>query len=805
MKGVSRIAFVVVLLMVIIFLGFKEHIQPYFANKKPMAYPLVINEVMVKNRNSIRDDDGDFEGWIELYNHGDEAINLQGFGLSKDSKNHFMWRFGNQVIEPKSFCVVWTSGKDMNVTGDSLHTNFKLKTGDKVMILTAPDEEWKDIFLLEKMEENSSYGRSPDGDSTFYGFDGGTPGKPNTLTPLVQGPSTKRLEAPVFSHDSGFYPEGLYLTIESTEIDSEIYYTLDGSTPTEKSLKYKGKILISPKGKEATIIRAKTVRQGYPDSDVNTQSYFVGAYFTKGFNMPIISLVTDPKNLFDYEQGIYVAGRILDQWKTANPNERITSNTPANYNQRGKLWEREACMELFEEDGIVAVKQNIGIRTHGGYSRAGELKSLSLFARSNYDEENYFSYDFFSNIIGKTPSSQERKKVSRILLRTSATDRRFTLFRDALIQSLIPKSINLDRQESRPCIVYINGEYYGIHNIREAYDKDYIRRYYDIDEADVVIISNPTGDAGVEMQSGYVGDEMHYNRMINYVKEHSLNVEEAYNFIKTQMDIDNFIEYCVLQIYCDNRDWPGNNVKVWRKRTDAYEEDSVQGHDGRWRWMVFDLDYGFGLYQGVDAASNNSIKQATEVNGPDWPNPPWSTLLLRSLLRNEDFKNQFINRFADRLNEDFLPANVVGKIEIMENIYEPSIKDHIIRWNLHNQDVRSWKEEVSVLKSFARKRPNYLRQHIVDYFNLEGTASIKIEIDQGGTVKVNSIEVQDTEGPWEGIYFKDIPIKVEAIPKSGYRFVGWRREMISRDAVIAINLSKNLYIKAVFLEERDGE
>jgi len=221
--------------------------------------------------------------------------------------------------------------------------------------------------------------------------------------------------------------------------------------------------------------------------------------------------------------------------------------------------------------------------------------------------------------------------------------------------------------------------------------------------------------------------------------------------------------------------------------------------------MVFDLDYGFGLYQGSEAASNNSLKRATAPDGPDWPNPPWSTFLLRSLLKNEEFKNQFINRFADGLNKEFLPEMVVEKIESMESIYEPNIKDHINRWNLHKQNVDQWKEEVSVLKSFAMERPKYLRQHIIEYFNLRGTAQIKVEVNQGGDVKINTIKVGDAETPWEGIYFKDIPIKVEAIPKSGYKFVGWEEGIASQEDIVEINLSRDMYIRAIFERDQESE
>ncbi len=786
----KRCIFLIACTIIMLYLGFKTDKLSLCAGREELKYDLIINEVMKDNRNSIKDEEGDFEDWIEIYNKGDTTVSLKGFGLSTDSKQPFLWTFPDMTIEPKAFVIVWASEKNKCQPNNPLHTNFKIKNKDNVLILTAPNKSWDDIFVLEAMAENISYGRVPDGGAELYGFDGGTPGEANICEKLIEGSETKRLDSPAFSHNGGFYTQEFDLVIKANDADAEIYYTLDGSVPTKESKRYLEPIPIAAKSNKASVVRARTYREGYPKSDIITQSYFVGKDIYSSYNIPVISLVTDPENLFDYEKGIYVAGKVFDEWEVKNPNGKISKSTPANYNQKGKKWEREASIELLKANGEIGFTQDIGIRIYGGYSRGNAQKSFALFACKNYDDTEYFLYDFFN--------SKKIEKVSKILLRTSATDAEYALFRDSLIQSLVQKPMILDTQRSMPCILYINGEYYGIYSIKDAYDKSYISSNYNIDEEDVVIVKNPTGVTGADIEEGYIGDDMYYNRMIDYTKQKDIRMDSSYNYINTQIDIENYIEYNILQIYSDNRDWPSNNVCIWRKRTQAYEQNINYGHDGRWRWLVYDLDYGFGLYEGESSVMNNSLARANEINGPKWPNPPWSTLLLRTLLKSGKFKNQFINTFADRLNTVYTSEAVLKKIEDMEKIYYPNIENHIIRWNLHGNNVNNWLNEIDILKNFATKRPEYMRKHIVEYFGLSGIATIRVGMSEGGSVKVNSLNIENSDIPWKGIYFKDIPITVEAISKPGYEFVCWEGTMKSQDKTITINLSQPLYLKATF-------
>lgn len=720
---IKRLVFILLCIIAILYLTSKGNRISF--SKEQYSNILCINEIMINNRSSYKDDDSDYESWVEIYNMSNKHINLKDFGLTNNNEDLFKWSFPDVTINPKSYLIVWISGKNKLVSTDELHTNFKLKPNDDILILSSPNGHWNDILHIQKTSDNISYGRKPSGIGEFYTFEDGTPGSDNNIDSLVDGVNAKRLDEPQFSLSGGLYNKKFYLSLTTTVENSNIYYTLDGSEPTKDSLLYNKPIEITPKKNAGTIVRAILYKEGYQKSNIVTSSYFVDESFLTSYNIPIVSVVTDPKNLFDYNDGIYVAGEIYDNWIEANYSNTnpVIRNLPANFTQKGKKWERKAHIEIFEKNKETSINQNIGIRIFGGYTRQSIVKSLSLYARHTYDDKDTFNYEFSNSdkLDSYSPS------LNKLLLRTPATDYNGALFRDDLIQSLVPPTLNLKTQKSQTCIVFINGEYYGLHSIKEAYNKEFFYSYYNIPLDDVVILKNPTGVAGIEVSEGFAGDEMHYNKMHNFIEHNDMSITENYEYVKTLLDIENFIEYNILQIYCANRDWPSNNVKVWRKRTQSYEPSSAYGHDGRWRYLVFDLDYGLGLYTvNTPKYDFDMLKFATEHNGPVWPNPSWSTIMLRKLLENKEFKELFIRTFLNRLNTIYSEQEVYNKILAYETLYSPYVKEHIDRWNIFKGDITLWENQINILKEFALNRPKYVRQHIMEYFNLSLESKLQI-------------------------------------------------------------------------------
>jgi len=638
------------------------------------------------------------------------------------------------------------------------------------------------------MYENISCGRIPDGSDTIAWFDGETAGAENTLQPLKEGCASKRLAPVIFSKHGGFYENEIVLTLTHEDSDARIYYTLDGSDPSMESILYEGEIRIPYKSNEATVVRACAYKEGYPRSKIVTNTYFVEKGISKKYDIPVLSIVTDPDNLFDYRKGIYVAGKVRDDWIETHPDEVIDSGTPANYNQEGKKWERQAHLEIFRPDGKADLRQGIGIRTHGGYSLSLQNKTLKLLARNDYDDNALFNYDFFHN------DSEEDLPVTGVIMRNSATDAHYTFFRDAFVQSLADPSI-LDLQKSQPVISFINGEYYGIYNIRTLYNEQYLYNKYGIAPEDAVIIKNPSGGIGDEIQAGFQGDEIPFCQVYLFIKENDIKIEENYAYVETQIDIDNYIEYNILEIYCGNEDWPANNVRIWRKRTAKYEPEAPYGNDGRWRWMIFDLDYGFGLFG--KSYKNDSLAMATAIGSKNWNNPDEYTVMLRSLLHNETFRNKFVSRFADLLNTRYSAETVLEKLNSFQALYAPYVEDHIKRWNLHKGQIENWMAQIDIIRNYVKNRPYYIRQHICNYFNLD-TVELCLTVGEGGKVRVNTIELEPSDTPWNGVYFKGIPVKLEAIPQNGYEFVGWKGTIESGSKSLTKNLTAATSLNAVF-------
>ncbi|MFC2159664.1 CotH kinase family protein, partial [Actinomycetota bacterium] len=472
--------------------------------------------------------------------------------------------------------------------------------------------------------------------------------------PFILPMTASTLESPEFSHPGGFYKEGFLLELNLSDPKVKIFYTLDGSEPTRSSNLYTGPIEIdSRKGEpnilsniptspsfnkpddevfKATVIRARAFKDDSIISSIVTNTYFIDEKnegLQNRYSLPLISITTDAGNLFDYNYGIFVPGVYI---------EREDSKSSGNYYRKGISWERPIHIEFFEPDGTLGFSQNAGIRVQGGSTRYLPNKSMRIYARDLYDNKDMFDYPFFPGLL-KPGSGETLMQFKSFILRNSGNDSSHAYFRDGMLQALV-SHLGFDTQAYRPVIVFINGEYWGIYNIREDYNDWYITTHYDVDMSEVVILEER--DARVKV--GEPKDNIHYLEMVQFIKENvdsgTINDPGAYEYINTLMDIDNFINYFASQIFILNNDWPQNNIGTWRLRTEAYKPDAPYGHDGRWRWMMFDADLSFALWgQSVDY---NTIERSAERNK-----------LFSLLLENNEFKYHFINTMADLLNSIF--------------------------------------------------------------------------------------------------------------------------------------------------------
>ena len=487
----------------------------------------------------------------------------------------------------------------------------------------------------------------------------------------------------VFTHQSGFYQNSFYLDISTNDSSLKIHYTNDGSIPTYKDSVFTHPILISNQSEKentlsaistsekweepkklvckGSVIRAMVFQDTIPVSTVYSKTYFVEN--KRIYSFPVISIITDSLNFFQEDSGIYIIG---------NNN---------NCSKRGRSWERLAHLEYFDIDGNPQLKQNIGIRIHGNWGRAFPQKSLRLYARSEYGN-NKFNYQFFPN--------KETSSFKRLIVRAaSSTDWKNTLFKNELTQQLTA-NLNLSYQASIPVIVFINGEYWGIHHLSERVDKYYLNEYYQAPKDSIDLLSNN----GIIEQ----GNSSDFLDLINYIETYSVIENHHYQYITELIDVANFIDYNISHIFFANTDWPNNNIKFWKTQK-----------NGKWKWIMTDCD------ESMNYEHYNVLSDFVNAMPYHQYFPQWSTFLLHNLLQNELFKRQFRSRFEALLLNDFSTTNILHEISLLKNTYTPEVIGHINRWGTPTT-FTDWQEIVEGLNAFAALRPIEMKSQLNDVF-----------------------------------------------------------------------------------------
>lgn len=490
------------------------------------------------------------------------------------------------------------------------------------------------------------------------------------------------IPAPEFSVPAGFYESAFDLSLVVPE-GMEVYYTLDGSLPDPEgveTMRYTAPISIAlcdgVKGSDlpaATVVRAIAVTPGGERSDVKTHSYFVAKKMTEWYQVPVISLVAEPEALYGEDTGIL-----------SNPEEK------------GREWERPAHFEYFLPEGRREISMNVGIRVNGAYSRRFEMKSFRVYARAEYDTQKSIKYDFFSGgLIPATEKNGEQKnieKFKRLVLRGGGNESdawETTFFRDILTQSLMVGT-SLDLQAYQPAVVFLNGEFYGILNIRERMDDRYLAAHYNCAEEDVVIYGfkyNKDSDGKVILppegmdvfevvaEEGPEEEVSFFEKAYDFVTLNDMSNAAMYAKAQEYFDIENFIDYLCVEMYCGNTDWPHNNCEAWRYIGEPSEE---YGLDGKIRWLLFDTDFGFGLYG--HRVDEHVMASMVADQRREQPYRDVLTCLFRAFLKNEEFKQQFKSRFLELLDTNFRASTVVDKVDELAEIYRPLVAEKYLKY-----------------------------------------------------------------------------------------------------------------------------
>ncbi len=710
-----------------------------------LAFPsdsLKINELMVSNIHAqLLPDYADFEDWIEIYNAGNTSADLSNLYLTDDFSFPLKWKFPeNAAVQPKSFYIVWAD--DLN---QGNHASFKLsKSGEQIGLYHA-DGTVIDTVTFGRVPDDVSWGRFPDGSGTWQYFSQHTCNGSNAV-PGVAGNS--QLPPPSFSPEGGLFAGPQLVTI-TAGAGNTIRYTTDGSLPTLQSNIYSQPIPVD----STMVLRAGSFHDTMLPGEPITHTYVINEPST----LPVIAITAPPEFLFDEEYGITVGTCVSDTIGAEPP-----FDTSANF---WNHWERPVHIEFWEPDGDRAFKQDAGIKVFGGlFGRQIRQKAFTVYARDKYGNKD-FDYPLFP--------SKSINSFKRFLLRCSSNDFNSTYIRDAMMNTLVTGQMDIDYQAYQPAMVYINGHFWGLYNIREKMNQFYPESNYGID-ADSVDLMEGIG-------SPAHGDNSQYHHLMDYVEIHDMALSGSYQYVQTLMDVGEFMNYFITEMYVGNRDWLHQNIKYWREHS----------ADGKWRWLLYDLDWGFG-------GQDPRIPELFTVNMLQWVlDQGWASYLFQRLMLNKDFRDEFAQRFATHLNLTFNPLRVHAIIDSLVQQIEPEMPRQIERWGAI-RSMEYWYEQLGKLHEFAQERQHFVFLHLDQTLNPGEKAELILEVadPNSGWISVDEVPVPVPafSGPW----YKNIPLRISAHARAGWRFVRWEGTFPSDTGTNTITLSDNAIMLAIF-------
>ena len=664
---------------------------------------VVINEILASNTGIVIDPDyNESSDWVELYNMGTSTVDLSGYFLTDNLSNKIKWQIpSGTAIPAKGFLVIWTDGYN-----SGLHTSFKLSASGEEIGLFNPDTLMLDSLIFGLQEVNISMGRTSDGEASWSYFTTSTPGRSND-TPGFEGIVKNK---PTFKPLGGIFNGSVSVQITNT-FGGTVRYTLDGSVPTATSPVVDGMIDMS----DTHVLRARIFKPGMIPGEVITHTYFIDPDNQIG-KLPLVSLSTDPGNFWNADTGIYVQNFKPD-------------------------WEVPVNIELFENDGSDRAAFNLkaGTKVNGLYSWKLPQKMLGIYFRKEYGEGK-LDYPLFAD--------RARSVFDSFALRASGNDWSNTLFRDALSQHLMKLNSTVDAQGYKPSVVYVNGEYMGIHNIRSKIDEDFILENHDIGPAGVDMVENEDyAEAGTLDQ--------YQNFMTLYKKD--LTVQANYDAVVAAMDLDNFTDFVITEIYVRNSSLD-HNVMAWRPRD-----------GGVWKWILVDMDRGF-----FNPSSSMISYFENEGSTP-----------FNSLMKNQDYIKYFGRRLADQFFTTFNKDRVNRIIDAFKAGIADEVPDHITRWqgatSSYGDAIPSyayWEDEVDALKAFAAARPDLILADLTNYgFSASSPLTVSSVPADAGKITFNGLLVDAS--PNFGSYPLDEPIALSAEAKSGYTFKGWVKSKLT--------------------------
>ncbi|HRH65390.1 MAG TPA: lamin tail domain-containing protein, partial [Bacteroidia bacterium] len=629
---------------------------------------------------------------------------------------------------------------------DYYNAKFKLSRTGETVYLTNPSATLIDQKTYPAMGSDNSYGRKPDGTSGWCLFGTPTPGTSNNSSTCYNAYAS----IPVFSISGGFYTSSRTLTLSTPTPGGVIRYSTNGDEPTASDPVFPPSMTIS----STKTIRAKVFASGYLPSQAISNTYFINESIT----LPVFTITTDSLNLWDYNTGIYVMG----------PNaETTTPYFGANFWQD---WEKPATIEYYDKSKIRVLRFDADISIYGNYSRAKPQKSFEIKLGDKYGTGSV-NYPFFSD---KTFID----KMDDIILRNSGTDWNVVHFRDALMERVM-KNTWSGYLGAEPAVMFLNGQFWGVYTIHENHDENWMDYNYGLSKSQVDYLKEDGSSITIKE-----GSDASFWTMYNYATTQSPSTQQYYDYMNSVLDIRNYADYFIAQTYYNNGDWIGewtNNIKMWRPNAAG----------SKWRYMLYDTDYGFGLKGSV-----NDNRLAMARNPIEFSH---SSEMFDAMLNNPTFKRYFINRYADLINTNYLPSNVDAVLHQFQDSMSADMPAHFAKWG---NNMSTWQTNINSMMSFVNSRPTIMRDYIKSGFSLAGKVTLSLNVSPAGAGRIEISTITPTSYPWSGVYFNGNPVTLTAIPNPGYTFDHFRSNVTissnNPNQTVTYNFTANDVITAYF-------
>ncbi len=701
--------------------GYTNNNSGLEAFMKTLSYgkgDIVISEVLNANVSYLKQPDGEFYDWIEIHNTTGSPISLAGYALSNNAKNPAKWVFPDVTLNAGEYLAVQASGKNVSDAQkkNNLETSFGLSADGDVVFLFTPDGTILDKLLVPKGHADVSYGRT---DANLFFYAKPTPNEPNSAG--MAGYATK----PKITTLGGAFDSAQQVSIEVPE-GCSVTYTTDGTVPTENASRYSGPITVS----KTTVLRARAFKSGYNGSDTVSQTYVIytgeSTIQNHKYSLPVVSIVTEPGNLWDPDTGIYVIGTDYAAASGQLPTDTVMSagmQDPnwnlANFNAQpkshpdplGREWERDVHFDYIDANGTSLFSGDGVFQIQGQFSRNKEQKGFSLIAKGAYGD-SMFNYPFFEN---RTATSYKS-----LVLRASAQDATNSRIRDNLMTTLLeegntglPEERAVVVQAHKQVVVLLNGKYWGVYDFMERIKEDFIASRFHLSNPDSVDMLFGNGNEFCVLAGNGWKD---YSDMVKWADTHDLSDPANYDYINSLMDTENYATYVAAEIIVGNSD--SGNVKYWRSAE----------YDNKWRWIFYDFCWAMNRDDKYSDTATVGFRRDffSRYFHPDGhgAGKATSTQLIRALLKNSSFRQMFLEKTALMMNDVYTPEKINAMVDRLQGNIADEMKYDVDLWN--DITYTSWQQHCDNIRAYANNYQNYALKYVQNYFSLSDSEMMSI-------------------------------------------------------------------------------